>query len=258
LGDGFREGGDEVTENVGGEMIAGCPVRDILFEPALYSCEVLDSPVLASVVGPLKGYERRLTASVVKKFFTHVEDVGERKRLDFREVLARELADLSQSHAIDGDALFEVPLSALLVFGLGRGLEVLNDFGEKFLRVHVCDQVTDYIKSSVDGKSMELDELLEFIALEDKRLNKRYGIDREKMVLARAVKLSEEVGELCEQVLVKAGLQRKEKLEGNSNIEEEFADVVITTLLLAKAMGVDVRTAIKEKIGIINSHYEKA
>lgn len=105
---------------------------------------------------------------------------------------------------------------------------------------------------------MEMGQLLEFIALENKRLDNRYGLDKGKTVLARAVKLSEEVGELCEQVLVKSGLQRKEKMETPSNLEEEFADVVITTLLLAEAMGVDVRPALKEKVAVINSHYKKA
>ena len=45
---------------------------------------------------------------------------------------------------------------------------------------------------------MNLKDLLKFIAREDKRLEKYYGhrLDKEKRVLARTVKLTEELGEL--------------------------------------------------------------
>jgi NTP pyrophosphatase (non-canonical NTP hydrolase) len=108
---------------------------------------------------------------------------------------------------------------------------------------------------------MELDELLKFIDKEDKRLRTYYGNypDNEKRILARSVKLSEELGELCEEVLAYNSLQRKEKFKkvGYENLNEEFADVLITTLLLAKAMDVDVKKALQDKIKKINKRYEK-
>ena len=54
---------------------------------------------------------------------------------------------------------------------------------------------------------MELKELLEFIDKQDGRLNQRFpSLDGEKRVLARAVKLSEEFGELCNDILGHASL----------------------------------------------------
>ena len=103
--------------------------------------------------------------------------------------------------------------------------------------------------------------LLKFIAVEDKRLKKAYGNypDNEKRILARTVKLTEELGELCDEVLSFNSMQRKDKLAKNDdeNLPEEFADVLITTLLLAKSMDVDIEKALKKKIDKINKRYKK-
>lgn len=110
------------------------------------------------------------------------------------------------------------------------------------------------------NNSMDLKKLLKFIETEDVRLKKFYGgyPDQEKRILARTVKLSEELGELCDEVLSFNALQRKEKLENQSgeNLLEEFADVLITTLLLAKAMNIDIEEALKRKIQKINRRYK--
>lgn len=107
---------------------------------------------------------------------------------------------------------------------------------------------------------MELKELLDFIDLEDQRLIKRFGKNsstQQERILARTVKLTEELGELCNEVLASNGDQRKEKLVDNDkdNLPDEFADVVITTLLLAKSMGVNIKEALIKKIEKINKRY---
>ncbi|MDO8459868.1 MAG: MazG-like family protein [Nanoarchaeota archaeon] len=106
---------------------------------------------------------------------------------------------------------------------------------------------------------MDFDELLEFISTEDKRLRNKYGnySDEEKRVLVRLVKLGEEFGELSSEVLANNSFQRTEKLEKHSkeSTEEEFADVMITTLLLAQAMDIDIKKALKDKIDKINKRY---
>ena len=108
---------------------------------------------------------------------------------------------------------------------------------------------------------MDLKELLKFIATEDGRLKKYYGSypDQEKRILARTVKVSEELGELCNEILAFNALQRKDKLENydGENLSEEFADVLITVLLLAKATGVDIEKALEKKIEKINLRYKK-
>jgi NTP pyrophosphatase (non-canonical NTP hydrolase) len=67
------------------------------------------------------------------------------------------------------------------------------------------------------------------------------------------------LGELCDEVLSFNSLQRKDKLEKHdaSNLPGEFADVVITTLLLAEVMKVDIEKALKVKIKKINARYNR-
>lgn len=107
---------------------------------------------------------------------------------------------------------------------------------------------------------MNLDDLLKFIDLEDRRLRNRFGnySDEEKRILARTVKLSEETGELCSEILSYNSLQRQEKMNNHSaeNLANELADVIITTLLLAKATNTDIKEALKNKINKINDRYK--
>jgi NTP pyrophosphatase (non-canonical NTP hydrolase) len=106
---------------------------------------------------------------------------------------------------------------------------------------------------------MDLKELLQFINIEDRRLKKYYGgyTDQEKRILARTVKLSEELGELCNAILATHSMQRKEKLANHNrkNLSEEFADVIITTLLLAKSMDINIEKALEEKVKQIDKRY---
>ncbi len=108
---------------------------------------------------------------------------------------------------------------------------------------------------------MQLKDLKKFIKKEDQRLRKYYGDykDEEKRILARTVKLTEELGELCDEVLSHSSMQRKDKLDkcNKNNLSEEFADVLITTLLLAEVMKVDIEKALKEKIKKIDKRYKK-
>jgi NTP pyrophosphatase (non-canonical NTP hydrolase) len=103
---------------------------------------------------------------------------------------------------------------------------------------------------------MELRDLLRFIEIEDEKLKKRYRSysNHEEVILARTVKLGEEFGELCEEVLAYNSLQRKQKLDNHDkeNLPEEFADVIITTLLLAKSMNVSIETALEKKMQKLN------
>ncbi len=108
---------------------------------------------------------------------------------------------------------------------------------------------------------MTLKELLKFITDEDKRLKKyhHYCKDNEKTILAQTIKISEELGELCDEVLSFSNMQRKDKLEkhNDESLAEEFADVLITTLLLAKNMNVDIEKALERKIIKINKRHGK-
>lgn len=81
----------------------------------------------------------------------------------------------------------------------------------------------------------------------------------EKEILTKTVKLNEEVGELCNDILSVLNLQRKSKLERfeKRNFYEEFADVLITTISLANAAGVDIERALNDKLKKIEKRYVK-
>ena len=105
---------------------------------------------------------------------------------------------------------------------------------------------------------MDFNELLQFIDTEDERIIKHFGSPtKNERILSRTVKLTEELGELCNEVLAYNGDQRKDKLlnHDKDNLPNEFADVIIVTLLLAKTMDVDIKEALKNKIEKINKRY---
>ncbi len=108
---------------------------------------------------------------------------------------------------------------------------------------------------------MDFEDLLKFIELEEGRSKKHYNgklDDKEKYVLSSTVKLTEELGELCNEVLSAHSLQRKQKQENrkDENLPKEFADVIIITLILARAMNVDIEKALERRMEEINKRYE--
>ena len=106
---------------------------------------------------------------------------------------------------------------------------------------------------------MTFDTLLSFVKEEDVRLRVYYKdlspTERERLY-SRTIKLTEEVGELCNEILASQKDQRKEKLKDNTkDLEEEFADVVITTILLALTAGIDIEKSLEEKMKKIEERY---
>ena len=72
-------------------------------------------------------------------------------------------------------------------------------------------------------------------------------------VFARTIKLSEEVGELAEAVLASESLQRKSKSSKEVSLEQELCDVIITALLLAKSLDIDMDQALSARVEKIRS-----
>lgn len=105
---------------------------------------------------------------------------------------------------------------------------------------------------------MSFEEFQEFIDGQDAPFRSLNQQDQEvQRIFARTIKLGEEYGELCDEVLASAGDQRKDKLDESRELEGEFADVVITTFLLAKAMNVDMSEALSMKIKKIQEKHNK-
>lgn len=81
----------------------------------------------------------------------------------------------------------------------------------------------------------------------------------EKEILTKTIKLNEEVGELCNDILSVLKLQRRSKLAkfDKRNFYQEFADVIIVTIQLASVAGVDIERAINDKMKKIEQKYTK-
>lgn len=94
--------------------------------------------------------------------------------------------------------------------------------------------------------------LLSFIAQVDLLLKDVNFTHRERL-LSRTVKLNEEVGELCEAIL--ADTEQQPRKNKDFDLESEIADVIITTLLIAKEKNIDVTTALEKKMKKIKGRF---
>ncbi len=107
---------------------------------------------------------------------------------------------------------------------------------------------------------MTFEELSDFINEYGRKLEQKFGKydDREKLVLSSTVKLTEELGELCDQVLAHNLRQREAKLAGQTaeDLPAEVADVLLAVFMLAKDLEIDLAEAVKMKIEKIKAKYE--
>ncbi|MBI3069835.1 MAG: hypothetical protein HYY87_00840 [Candidatus Levybacteria bacterium] len=108
---------------------------------------------------------------------------------------------------------------------------------------------------------MNLKSLQEKIKILNEKTKPHYKLysQQEKEILTKTIKLNEEVGELCNDILSILKLQRRAKLEkfDKRNMYQEFADVVITTIQLASTAGVDIQRAVSDKLKKIEQRYLK-
>lgn len=104
---------------------------------------------------------------------------------------------------------------------------------------------------------MDFNELDGFLSKNLQNLQNKYHFKNKTDVslLAKSLKISEEVGEFSENILKYLSYQRSEKLHTDvlSNIEEEFADVVITACLVLKELELDPAEALAKKIAKISA-----
>lgn len=88
----------------------------------------------------------------------------------------------------------------------------------------------------------------------DAHFHKKFSNSSEyERLLSRTVKLSEEVGELCEAVLNEGNEQRAEKSE--IDFEGEVADVIICTLMIAKTKEIEVWSEVQKKLEKIKTRH---
>lgn len=90
-------------------------------------------------------------------------------------------------------------------------------------------------------------------------LNDKWPLkDKQQRVFARTMKIVEELGELADEVLTSMNLQRNSKIAqfSHQNIEDEFADVLGSLILLANELDIDVQEVIQRKIDFTRERFE--
>lgn len=90
-------------------------------------------------------------------------------------------------------------------------------------------------------------------------LNEKWPLkSHDQRVFARTMKIVEELGELADEILTSMNLQRNSKIEAFSreNIEDEFADVMASLILLANEMELDVEKIMKRKLQFTRERFE--
>jgi NTP pyrophosphatase (non-canonical NTP hydrolase) len=106
------------------------------------------------------------------------------------------------------------------------------------------------VKKTPQKNKLSFEELLSFIETYDAYFKRRHRASRNYRILGRMTKLAEETGELASAVLASLGHQRSVKLRRflDHHLAEEVADVIITVMVLADTLGVDVREALRKKM----------
>jgi NTP pyrophosphatase (non-canonical NTP hydrolase) len=108
----------------------------------------------------------------------------------------------------------------------------------------------------MDKTDLTFKELVDFVTWEINRLDdgSKLATGNERILWA-AGKISEETGEVWNDVLALVGLARPEKIENFKieNLAEEIADVILVTFILAKRLNIDISDAVKKKIEIVKS-----
>ncbi len=90
-------------------------------------------------------------------------------------------------------------------------------------------------------------------------LNKHWPLkDKSQRVFARTMKVVEELGELSDEILTSMNLQRNSKIAkfSRENLEDEFADVMGSLILLSVELGIDVEKVMQKKIKFTRERFE--
>ncbi len=90
-------------------------------------------------------------------------------------------------------------------------------------------------------------------------LNQRWPLkSHDQRVFARTMKIVEELGELADEILTSMNLQRDSKIAkfSQKNVEDEFADVLASLILLAIELDIDIEQVIEKKIKFTRQRFE--
>ncbi len=119
--------------------------------------------------------------------------------------------------------------------------------------IPMADQTSAPKKTSAISisENVTLEELISDYRDIHMMLNAQWPIESDsERFFARTMKLVEELGELSNEILSKMGLQRQAKVDAfeQHHLEDEFADVLGSLLLLGIEMDIDVAEVMRRKI----------
>lgn len=103
------------------------------------------------------------------------------------------------------------------------------------------------------NKPMTIQQVVDEYKEIGKTLNEKWPLkNNQQRIFARTMKIVEELGELSDEILTSMNLQRNSKIANFSreNIEDEFADVMASLILLGNELEIDVETVLKKKIAL--------
>lgn len=90
-------------------------------------------------------------------------------------------------------------------------------------------------------------------------LNTRWPLkSKSQRIFARTMKIVEELGELSDEILTSMNLQRDSKIAkfSQQNVEDEFADVMASLILLAIELDIDIEKVMQRKIDFTKDRFE--
>ncbi len=112
--------------------------------------------------------------------------------------------------------------------------------------------------SDQNQQPLTIDELVAEYQEIGKFLNERWPLkDQQQQIFARTMKIVEELGELSDEILTSMNLARDTKIAkfSRENMEDEFADVLASLILLANELDVDITKAIRKKIAFTRDRF---
>jgi len=82
--------------------------------------------------------------------------------------------------------------------------------------------------------------------------------DHNQRVFTRTMKVVEELGELSDEILTSMNLQRDSKIAkfSRENLEDEFADVFGSLILLGNELDIDIEKVVKKKIKFTKERFQ--
>ena len=102
------------------------------------------------------------------------------------------------------------------------------------------------------GGTMDLKEIQTFIESDYLEWNTYFkNQDKKTEAFAIMLKISEESGELAREVLRSFGYANQERLNEPSQLDNELADVLINTILLARCLDIDVPHILERRMEMI-------